>query len=142
MARRLWIYVSKTDLAETYATIAEQAVAQAEADAHLGVANWREWDFTPRIGGPLGELVNLARERVPSADGTGRWRWRTVADVIKHWLGEMAVVVCPACDQPTTEDKTLEIRQLIAEHRARVAALEARVADLEAELAAAPADTG
>jgi hypothetical protein len=99
MAKRLWVYVSKTDVAETFAMIGEQADARTQADAALGLVNWQEWDFTPRVLPMFGNLVNLARERAQTLDGTGRWRWRTVANVVKRWLGEPVEENCESCGQ-------------------------------------------
>ncbi len=101
MARRLWIYTSKTE-ARMIARIAEQAVAQAQADAALGLANWVESDVSADVQSALGELVNVARDRVVTKDGTGRWRWRTTADVLKRWVGEPVDETCASCGQRIT----------------------------------------
>lgn len=97
MAKRLWVYVSKTDARESYATCGEAADANARADATLGLANWTAYDVTDRLRASVAEIANLARERQATRDGTGRWRWRTVSSVVKRWLGEPTEELCETC---------------------------------------------
>lgn len=138
MARRLWIYTSKTE-DRVIARIAEQATARAQADATLGIANWVEWDLSADVQGALGELVNVARARVDSADGTGRWRWRTTADTLKAWAGEPPTYTCPVCDQSTTADFTRAVEQFKRE----METLRDEIARLQQQLAeAATTPTG
>lgn len=97
--RRIYFYVSKTDPAECTAFFGEQVDARARADETLGLVNWTEYEMTRFLGAAFAAIVNLARERVPTRDGTGRWRWRTVANVIKAWLGEPTDETCASCGQ-------------------------------------------
>lgn len=99
MPKRLYIYIGKSDSTQAIARIDEQAAARAEADAYLGLANWTEYDLTGHVLPACGQLVNVARERAQTADGTGRWRWRTIANVLKRWLGEAVDEQCENCGQ-------------------------------------------
>lgn len=99
MAKRVWVYMSKSDPDQVSLTIGEQVDARARADAQLGVVNWIEHDLTAQARPAVAELVNAARERVATRDGTGRWRWRTIADVVKAWLGEPTDETCESCGQ-------------------------------------------
>jgi len=104
MAKRVFVYVSKTDPEQTVARIADVAAARADADAYLGPLNWTEYDVTAQVLPAFADLVNVARMRDASRDGTGRWRWRTISDVVKRWLGEPVDETCGQCGQkwPTT----------------------------------------
>jgi hypothetical protein len=99
MAKRLYVYASKSDAGVTLARVAEQAAARAEADETLGLANWTEYDVTAHVLPAFAEIVNLARQRERTLDGTGRWRWRTIANVLKAWLEEPTDETCEACGQ-------------------------------------------
>lgn len=112
----------------------------ARADAALGVGNWVAFDVTGDLRAALGATVVLARERVETPDGTGRWRWRSAADVVKECLGETPEHVCPACDQPTADDKTLEVRRMLSGFQQQLGERDQRILQLEAELAVAKAD--
>lgn len=102
--RRLFFYVSKTDATECTAYFGTATEARARADETLGLSNWTEYEMTRFLGSALAQLVNLARERAATKDGTWRWRWSTVANVIKRWLGEPVDEACESCGQswPTT----------------------------------------
>lgn len=88
-------------------------------------------DVTDAVMADLGRLANLARERVDSADGTGRWRYRTINDVVKAWFGETPEYLCPTCDQPTTTD----VSRAITEFKQQIAGLEARLSAAESAAA-------
>lgn len=97
MAKRLYVYVSKSDTTQTLARIADQLGARADANAYLGIDNWVECDATASMLPLLGGLVNLARERAQTPDGTGRWKWRTIANAVRAWLGEPTDETCASC---------------------------------------------
>lgn len=136
MAQRIWLFVNKTDDQEIIVVLGEQAEAEAQAEAQLGIANYSTRDVTSFLLADLGKLVGSARDRVPSADGSGRWRYRTTDDAVKAWLQDLPTLLCPACDQPTTDDRTLAIREMLGEHRVQIEGLEARLIELQNALAA------
>lgn len=64
-------------------------------------------DVTTTVGAHLGSLVTLARERVPTKDGTGRWRVSSPSELVRVWLGGRPNEACDRCGQPWPEGTTV-----------------------------------
>ena len=95
--KRILVFVSKTDDRQRLALVDTVANGRAQAEATLGLANWVEYDVTDLLRPRLDNIVNVARERAETRDGTGRWRFRTIANVLKRWLGEPVDENCERC---------------------------------------------
>lgn len=94
--KRIYVFISTSDPV-ALAVVAEATTARAQADVTLGISNWREFDVTTDLLPAAADLVNLARERARTQDGSGRWRWRTIANVVKRWLAEPVDELCETC---------------------------------------------
>lgn len=97
--RRIYAYAMISDPVVGGAFFGTQAECRAWADETYGLGNWREYEVTGYLGAALGQLVNLARERVQTPDRTGRWKWNTVNSVLRAWRGEATDETCAGCGQ-------------------------------------------
>lgn len=57
-------------------------------------------DVTNAVRPHLVSLVDLARERAATKDGTGRWRVASASEVVRVWFGGVPNEPCDRCGQP------------------------------------------